>query len=280
MIQLIDKTQKRDEIIALWQEAFGDKEEYIAFFLDNCASECLGYSENGRLVSMLFLLNGSIGDFNVKYIYAACTSSEFRGRGIMGELIEAAKVRCRESNFDGIFLVPAGERLYDYYARFGFVSRFKKALIEFENSSLNYDKLTELTDIHEVVRVRNKLLKGYDCFKFDDKTVLYSVKEHLLNGGKVYTSVSDEIEILLFAYKNDNEFIIKELLFPQNMNFLKILTFCLNKGKENVYIQCPIVYNNTDKMAKYAKCGMYYPLTEEMKESSVEKNFYAGLYLD
>lgn len=280
MICIIDKVHRRNEISDLWNKCFGDNEEYISFFLDNCKSVCLGYVEDNRLVSMLFLLNGTINNFSVKYIYAACTLTEYRGRGIMGKLIEASKVYCTENNIDAIFLVPGEESLYDYYSRFGFVSKFKRSYAEYNQVGINLESMNELTDINHVSEIRKELLADYDCFIFDDKTLNYSVKEHFFNGGKVYFTESMGEKFLLFVIKTDSKIYIKELLFKKSDNLFEFIEHFINNGKENIYIQYPIVYNNTDKMVKYAKCGMYYPLTDEFKESSVNKDFYAGLYLD
>lgn len=280
MIQIIDKSERRGEIISLWQECFSDEKEYICFFLNNCKSECLGAIENGKLVSMLFLLDGFMKNYTVRYIYAACTLKKYRGRGLMGKLIDASKLLCAEANYGAVFLVPGEDSLYDYYSKFGFIPQFRRSVIELENSNLNTDLLNEITDVNTALELRKEILSGYDCFIFDDETMKYSIKEHITNVGKIYSAVFEGKKILLFVFERESEIFIKELLLDKSVKMSKIIEHFTNKGKENIYIQCPIVYNNTDKMVKYAKCGMYFPLTDEIKESSVDKDFYAGLYLD
>ncbi|MCQ2483787.1 MAG: GNAT family N-acetyltransferase [Clostridia bacterium] len=280
MIQIIDKSERRDEIISLWQECFGDEKEYICYFLDCCKSDCLGFVKEGKLVSMLFLLDGFIKNNSVRYIYAACTLKKFRGMGLMGKLIEASKKLCEETEYDALFLVPGEDSLYDYYSKFGFIPQFRRSVAELKNTSLNTDLLNEITDVNTTVKIRSEILSEYDCFVFDEKTMKYSIKEHMYNGGKIYSAVFSGKIILLFALKRESEIYIKELLFNKSVKMSKIIEHFTNKGKENIYIQCPIVYNSTDKMVKYAKCGMYCPLTDRIKEMSADKVFYAGLYLD
>ena len=57
MADKIAFTNDYKQIIALWSRVFGDTEEDIRFFLDNCVHKsCLGYFSGNALVSMLFLV--------------------------------------------------------------------------------------------------------------------------------------------------------------------------------------------------------------------------------
>ena len=280
MTGLISKERYRTDIISLWQECFGDEEEYVEFFLDGCPSECIAVTENDRLVSMLFLLDGNIGNFKVKYIYAACTAKNHRGKGLMQKLIEYAKAYCTQISYDALFLVPAEESLYGYYDKLGFMYGFERSEYSFSGASLNFTELKELTDIDEIMNARYLLTDKEKTFLFDDEVNKYAVKEHIFSGGRVFVNNGVMADFITFAIFEEENVYIKEILCSKHVEMLKIIKQIINIGKENIYIRCPIVYNNTDKLGKYAKCGMFYPLTDEMNNSSVNKNFYAGLYLD
>ena len=117
MADQIAFTEDRDQILPLWSHVFGDSKEDIDFFLDNCKHKsCLGYFSDGVLVSMLFLVECSYCNQNGAYLYAVCTDKAYRGRGCVSRLIEKAK------NTDHVFLwlIPANDSLFDFYARFGF----------------------------------------------------------------------------------------------------------------------------------------------------------------
>lgn len=279
MIRIIDKTEYRSKIMSLWSECFGDSRDYIEFFLDSCPSECVAYTENGRLVSMLFLLEGHIDNFMLKYIYAACTDKQYRNRGIMGQLIEFVKSYCIEHLYDGIFLVPGEESLYGYYVRFGFESHFFRNDFKL-NGSPDITDFTECNDVELISRLRTELLSETNSFLFDEKTLKYSIKEHFYNGGKVLIRKVKDIVYLVFCYYDNKNFIIKELLCSEQGETLKIFEHFTNSDTENVYIRCPIVYNNTDNVAECTKCGMCFFLNDELKSISLKKDFYAGLYLD
>ena len=110
---MIKTVENKEDIIRLWKEAFGDSEEDILFFLDNANYESLGCFENEKLVSMLFLIGSSLGE----YIYAACTDKKMQGKGYMSELLNYCK-----DNYSSLCLIPASDSLEKYYFDRGFKS--------------------------------------------------------------------------------------------------------------------------------------------------------------
>ena len=54
------------------------------------------------------------------YVYGIASFKAQRGRGIGSELIRGALEKLQELGYRHILLVPAGERLFGYYERFGF----------------------------------------------------------------------------------------------------------------------------------------------------------------
>lgn len=280
MTKVINIKKRKEDIIALWNEAFGDSREYIEFFLCECPDiVCLGNTEDGRLVSMLFLLNGSIAQYRCKYLYAACTLKQFKGRGLMGELIEYAKKYCVEVGFDFIFLVPGEEKLYSYYEKFGFEPKFQKGVYSFCSDGSGFP-FEEIDDIKLIAQKRNELLSGYDCFCFDIKTTQYTVKEFLRGGGKVYFA-DDGAESLAFASYDGKKCVVKELLMKKSENLTFNLHLFKNLSKENIYIHTPIVYNSRNNGCVCTKCGMLCQLTEQTRHfSEAHGILYAGMYLD
>lgn len=267
-------------VIELWQECFGDTKEYVEFFLNNCPQyTCITYyADSDKPVAMLFLLDGFLNNRKCKYLYAACTSVNYRRQGIMERLIEYSKKYAFDDGAAGIFLVPANENLYSYYSKFGFIPSFKKkeTLVSVETES-NY--FTCELSLNEIIDLRRELCSKIDSFIFEDKIIEYSIKEHLFNGGFV---IGDKLtNTILFCYEDQDKIVIKEYLSESfSIDDLINNRFINNKGK-NIYISSPIVYNSTDKVENYTKCGMCFPLDNEMKTFlECNKEIYAGMYLD
>lgn len=117
MAEEIRFTNDRSEITALWAAVFKDSESDISFFLDNCLNKrCLALYSDSQLASMLFLVECAYCGKKGAYIYAVSTYERFRRRGFAGRLIEYAKTL----GCDFLWLIPANESLFDYYAKFGF----------------------------------------------------------------------------------------------------------------------------------------------------------------
>lgn len=280
MNRIVDTVLFRENIIELWHECFGDERKYVEFFLDNCPNKvCIGYVEDGRLISMLFLLNGNLNGIACKYIYAACTAKKERKKGLMGSLIEYSKIYCIQNAIDFIFLVPAEERLYSYYSRFGFLPKMKRceSVIKSKAGEMNLNKIE---DVRTVSKIRLRMLEKIDCFCFDEKTTEYSVAEFIYTGGEIF-HLDGENETLFFAVRDGNDVIFKEFLTAFYTNITNILNLFENFGSENVYIRAPIVYNDVNIGGNCTKCGMLFPVTDTAKKYIHEQDaFYAGMYLD
>ncbi len=120
-----DCEEFKDDAVALWQEAFGDSEEYIRFFhSSHCGCHCLTLAESGELTSALYLIDGNLCGENGYYLFAAATLKKHRGKGCMASLLEKAKRFALENKKSFIALVPAEKSLFDYYSRFGYKTAF------------------------------------------------------------------------------------------------------------------------------------------------------------
>lgn len=278
---LIDIAQHREDIILLWHECFGDSREYIEFFLDNCPDIiCVGSTVSDRLVSMLFLLDGRISEYCVKYLYAACTSPEFRGRGLMSGLIEFSEKYCAEIGSDGIFLVPAEKSLYSYYEKFGFGGRFERLELTLKTDGGDCEAVMTKLNCEEAAELREELLDGIDCFSLTSNSY-YAVKEHLYCSGEIGLIKDENEKLLIFSNREGKNIVIKEILSSKKADLLKLSKVFLKYQAENVYIRAPIVYNDKDIGVNGTKCGMCFALNSELERLIIsDRIFYPGLYLD
>ncbi len=115
-------TQREAECRALWMEVFGDsREEVDRFLIDVHRDEnLLTHSEQGRVVSMLNIVELQTDYGPTAYLYAIATEAEWRGRGLASALISQAIAIARERGYGAVMLIPADEKLVEYYKRFGF----------------------------------------------------------------------------------------------------------------------------------------------------------------
>lgn len=114
------------QVKELWQEAFGDSDVFIDSFIirhyqrDNM----LSIEQDGRLISMLHIVEFNCNKLKVAYIYGVATLKERRGEGLGSTLIREAIERCKGEGFDVIALIPSSESLRSYYSRFGFCGEY------------------------------------------------------------------------------------------------------------------------------------------------------------
>ena len=126
---MIRYCEDKNEIIPLWQEAFGDTEKEIKFFTDNVKNaSCLVYCKGDKIASMMFLVDCFIDGKKGKYAYACCTLKEYRGLGLMSELLSFAQ----NEKYNFLCLIPASDSLIDFYEKRGFTKREKIGKISFE----------------------------------------------------------------------------------------------------------------------------------------------------
>ena len=120
----------REQLFALYEEAFGDGRAYYDRYFDAFAAdgEIVAVREAGEIVSALYLLPQTLlvdqKDYPCAYLYAAATRSTARGRGLMSGLICKAKELATRRGCAALVTLPASDSLYGYYARFGLEASF------------------------------------------------------------------------------------------------------------------------------------------------------------
>ena len=108
---------------ALWQEAFGDGDDFVDSFLIRYYSRrrALTVEEEGQTVAMLHLLPFETELGRTTYIYGVATARSARHRGLASRLMRQAMELIAERGDDAAFLIPTpGEEwLRDFYGGFG-----------------------------------------------------------------------------------------------------------------------------------------------------------------
>lgn len=123
---MINAEEIKKQCKSLWKEAFGDSDEFIAYyFLHYYKHDNMLYIEHdSKLLSMLHIIPFEIGDIPVAYIYAVATSSYGRGKGYASELITRAITKAKAEGYKAVVTLPADSGLHEFYKRFGFEGKY------------------------------------------------------------------------------------------------------------------------------------------------------------
>jgi ribosomal protein S18 acetylase RimI-like enzyme len=106
----------------LWMDVFGDEREWVDRYLAEYSAQdnMLLCKEQGRVVSMLHIVDITTDYGPTAYLYAIATDPAYRGRAYAKELISKAIGLVRERDYKAVMLIPSEPSLVEYYQRFGF----------------------------------------------------------------------------------------------------------------------------------------------------------------
>jgi len=107
---------------ALWQEAFGDSDDFVENFFSTVFSEhrCRCVTLDGALAGMLFWFDCHLGEEKFAYLYAVATAKACRNRGICKTLLEDTHRILKDSGYAGAVLVPGEPGLITMYQKMGY----------------------------------------------------------------------------------------------------------------------------------------------------------------
>ena len=110
------------QLRGLWQEAFGDTEEYLDLFFGAAFSpgRCRCAVEEGTVTAALYWLDCTCRGQKIAYIYAVATAKAFRGRGIASKLLADTHAHLARLGYAGAVLVPGEGPLFGFYEKLGY----------------------------------------------------------------------------------------------------------------------------------------------------------------
>lgn len=111
-----------DGLRRLWQEAFGDSDDFLdEFFARGFAPDrCRCVTLDGEVVAALYWFDCRLDGRPLAYLYAVATAKNHRGKGLCRSLVENTNAHLKELGYSGILLVPA-EGLEALYEKAGYV---------------------------------------------------------------------------------------------------------------------------------------------------------------
>lgn len=172
---------------ALWQEAFGDSEDFVNSFFETAFNRdrCFTVTDGAKALCALYIFDCFLERKQIAYIYAVATSKAERGKGLAKELMRHTHERLKASGYEGAVLVPGEKSLFAFYESLGYTTRGYKSEIKCASSGKTVDIKKVGTD--EYASIRRELLPSGGIIQENENlrflerhTELYSGDDFLL----------------------------------------------------------------------------------------------------
>ena len=110
------------QLEALWQEAFGDTEEFIDGFFCTAFSpaRCRCAVLEGKIIAALYWMDVRTDDRRFAYLYAVAVAKSHRKQGLGKALLADTQAHLTLRGYDGVLLVPGSGDLRSYYEKLGY----------------------------------------------------------------------------------------------------------------------------------------------------------------
>lgn len=218
---------KKEQLIDLWRSCFRDSEDFIRLFFERVYREewALTIEEEGEVISVLYLIpyrmNWEGQEINVGYICGAGTLPSRRGEGLMGRLLHDAREVMRQRQMDLAVLIPAEERLFDYYRQYGYTEAFFYSLIQVKSNipspqGLYYFHRIDETKLGSWYPFFDRMMRRRPCCLLHGKEDFeHNYIDTLLDGGQLYgiTNPLGQQMAMAFIIKREGEIYCKELFY-------------------------------------------------------------------
>lgn len=194
MIERYDKKYEA-EVIALWQQAFGDPEEIVKEYILHIlkSGEMLLYMGNEAVLAMLSLLPVSCKEKKGSYVYAVATTSERRGEGICKRLMRFAEGAALSRGEDFLILVPAEKSLFEFYKKLGYCETV------FAPRQRSFKETNKMINDEDYYKMRQNCLGGLDLIEWSAKDLSFILSRGravLTEDGAAFIENERAIEVL------------------------------------------------------------------------------------
>ena len=121
---IIDRPRDTGRLRQLWQQAFGDPEEFLdAFFRTGFSPDrCRCVYEDDALAAMLYWFDCLFDGQRIAYLYAVATDRSYQKKGCCRALMEDTHRHLRALGYAGCVLVPRSQALFAMYGKLGYTT--------------------------------------------------------------------------------------------------------------------------------------------------------------
>ena len=106
----------------LWKESFGDTDEFLNSFYSLAFSPSRSriITMDEKVIAALYWFDCEYENKRIAYVYGVSVAEAFRGQGFGRRLLEETHAHLASLCYEGIVLVPNGQRLFEFYEKFGY----------------------------------------------------------------------------------------------------------------------------------------------------------------
>ncbi len=146
------------QLVSLWQEAFGDTEEFVDGFFCTAFSpaRCRVALVGRKVAAALYWMDVTFGEQRFAYLYAVAVEKKRRGKGLCAALMADTHAHLALRGYDGVLLVPQDEALRRMYEKMGY--RPCTTVTEFSAVAGDAPLALQRIDREEYARLRSAML--------------------------------------------------------------------------------------------------------------------------
>lgn len=191
-----------DQLTELWQEAFGDSEEFVdGFFCTGFSpARCRCVTEDGKVIAALYWFDVHYKNQRFAYVYAVAVKKTHRGRGICTALMENTHAHLGFRGYDGVLLMPQNGELRQMYGKLGYrdCTRMDKFTCQADTEAVALRRI----DREEYAALRRRFLPEGGALQ-EEENIAYLEMMAFFYAGE---------DFLLAARKNGRQLYCPELL--------------------------------------------------------------------
>ena len=215
--------KRKQDMKELWKDTFHDSNRYIDIVFDTYYSlenTFVKYHENRLISSMLCIpyefqiltKQGIQRRLRGMYLCGLATRPEWRGMGVMSELMEEAEADIKARGYDMTFLIPANDHLREYYNKKGYKTTSRKTILRYQPKDLEEKHTLETMNIYTI----KELIKNGNPFA--DQLADWCIKiEHSRHSNTILHSHQDMMAIM---EENENSIFLTETTFDPEFPIL------------------------------------------------------------
>ncbi len=185
----------------LWQEAFGDTEEFLDLFFAQGFSpkRCLYIEEEGNAAAVLYWFDCEWNGKKIAYIYAVATAKAHRGKGLCHKLMDHTHKHLKDAGYAGAILVPGSPSLFKFYESMGYKTScyVQEFTCSAEEGKINLTKITK----DDFAALRRKYLPENSVIQENENLDFLSSYATFYKGD----------DFILAAYKDKNNLVCPEI---------------------------------------------------------------------
>lgn len=248
----------KEKVRQLWERCFHDSPAFTdLYFRMRYSNEVnIAIQSGASVIAALQMLPYPMTfcgkTIDTSYISGACTHPDFRGKGVMRELLAESFGRMHTQGILLSTLIPAEPWLFDYYTRSGYAPVFHVQTDIFTkdtDSILTPDYSITITDSFDpqlYACFEQKMQQRPCCIQHtaeDFKVILADLR---LSGGHIYLlhpmQQYDATTAMAFVYPDEpNGLLVGELLADSEEEARLLLQhICQMNGQTNLRLLCPV----------------------------------------